>query len=100
MEASNFYYFVLPLWIIVMALVCLVYYYANREERAQKKMTALIRKQEEHYNTETQKLETLRREKTIDQITYQRMKHILETNIEKRREETRQKLSPHEKQEN
>ncbi len=100
MDASSFYTFVLPLWIITMALVCLVYYYANREERAQKKLATLIQKHEEHYNTEIQKLEALRREKTIDQLTYQRMKHILETNIEKKREETREKLTSQEKHEN
>ena len=93
MDVSYFYHVVLPLWIIAMVLAVLVYYYANREERARKKIVKLLFSHEESYAKELDRLAALRQEGTLDQTTYERMKHILDTNLEKTRSEAREMLA-------
>lgn len=100
MEAYYFYYFVLPLGAFVGILASLVFYYARREEAAQRKLKKVMhiyikkrRKHEEALAKELGKLEELRQSKSIDEITYGRLKHLLQTDYEKKREEAREELT-------
>ncbi len=93
MEASYFYLLVLPLAIFVFALASLVFYYAKREEFAHKKLTKLAHKQEETFTNQLEKLSELRKNKSIDRITYDRLKRILETDIQQKRKEAQEQLS-------
>jgi len=94
MEASYFYFFVLPLGIFVGILALLVFYYARKEELAERKLKKLMGKyvrkrlkQKEAFNKELERLEELFQNKSIDQITYERLKQLLENNYEKKRED-------------
>ena len=93
MESSYFYLFVLPLGILVFALAPLVFYYAKREEFAHKKLKKLACKQEETFTKQLEKLSELRKNKSMDRITYERLKRILETDIQQKRKETQEQLS-------
>ena len=93
-DPSQFYLLVLPLGTFVFALAFLVYYYARREEFAQRKLKRLIRtyvkkriEQKEAMNRELGKLEELRQNKSIDQITFERLKHLLEKTYEQKGKE-------------
>jgi len=93
MEASHFYLLVLPLAIFVFALASLVFYYAKKEEFAHKKLKKLAHKQEETFTNQLEKLSELRKNKSIDRITYDRLKRILETDIQQKRKEAQEQLS-------
>ena len=95
MDPSQFYLSVLPLGIFVFALAFLVYYYAKREEFAQRKLKRLMRtyvkkrlEQKEAMNKELERLEQLRQNESIDQLTFERLKHLLEHPYEQKRVET------------
>ena len=93
MESSYFYFLILPLAIFVFALASLVFYYAKREEFAHKKLKKLADKQEETFTNQLDKLNELRKNKSIDRITYDRLKRILETDIRQKRKEAQEQLS-------
>jgi len=100
MEAYYFYYFVLPLGVFVGVLASLVFYYARREESAQRRLKNVMRsyikkrkKQQETLSRELAKLDEIRNNKSIDEITYERLKHILEANFEQKLEEARVQLT-------
>ena len=93
MEVSYFYLFILPLAIFVFALASLVFYYAKREEFAHKKLKKLVHKQEETFTNQLERLSELRKNKSIDKITYDRLKQILETDIQQKRKEAQEQLS-------
>lgn len=100
MEGYYFYYFVLPLGVFVGVLASLVFLYARREEAAQRKLKKVLRtyvkrrrKQEEVLAKELEKLEELRSSESIDEITYERLKHILEMDSKRKREEARAQLT-------
>jgi hypothetical protein len=84
MEISYFYFFILPLGIIVIGLVAAVYYYARREEIAKRKTKKLVKayiknkaKQKEAMNKELAKIDKLFEEKSIDEETCERLKNVL-----------------------
>ena len=94
MDPSQFYLLVLPLGTFVFALAFLVYYYARREEFAQRKLKRLVctyvkkrLEQKEAMNKELERLERLRENESIDQITFERLKYLLENTYEQKREE-------------
>ncbi len=100
MEGYYFYYFVLPLGVFVGVLASLVFLYARREEAAQRKLKKVLRtyvkrrrKQEEVLAKELEKLEELRSSESIDEITYERLKHILEMDSKRKRDEARAQLT-------
>jgi hypothetical protein len=84
MEISYFYFFILPLGIIVIGLVAAVYYYAHKEEIATRKTKKLVQayikdkaKQKEAMNRELAKIDKLFEEKSIDEETCERLKNVL-----------------------
>jgi hypothetical protein len=95
MEASYFYFFILPLGIIVIVLVASVYHYANREEMAKRKTKKLIQayikekaKQKKAMNKEIAKIDKLLEDKSIDKETCERLKNVLIVMKEKENKET------------
>jgi hypothetical protein len=84
MEISSFYFFILPLGIIVIGLVAAVYHYAHREEIAKGKTKKLVQayikekaKQKEAMKKELAKIDKLFEEKSIDEETCERLKNVL-----------------------
>ena len=84
MEVSYFYLLILPLGIIVVGLVAAVYYYANREEIAERKTKKLEQayikekaKRKEAMDKEITKIDMLFEEKSIDKETCERLKNVL-----------------------
>lgn len=99
MESYYFYLFVLPLGFVVFLLALLVYYYARKEEIAQKKLKRVVLtyvrkrvKQKELLNQELGRLSELFQKKSIDEITYERLKKVLDNSYEKEREEAVEQL--------
>ncbi|MCW4034222.1 MAG: hypothetical protein NWF03_02530 [Candidatus Bathyarchaeota archaeon] len=104
METSSFFYFVLPLGILVFFLVGLVVYYARKQddeyERELKKLRKNLLsgkmtrpefinmrtrlKHEKTFNTESKKLLAMLSEEKVDNDTYVRLRHVLETNFKER----------------
>ena len=85
MEASYFYALVLPLGVFVFLMTSLAYYYARKEEFARKKWMELAHAQadvqlkpEEMVSRELAGLEKLLENQSIDQITYERLRKVLE----------------------
>jgi len=96
MEPSYFYSFVLPLGVLIGILACMVFLIARKEEKFEKAFQKLmnkymenIREQEKIFAEEMEKLDVLLRDNSIDRNTYERLKKILEINLEKRFEEVR-----------
>jgi len=91
MEASYFYTLVLPLGIFVFLMTSLAFYYARKEEIARKKWMELthahaetqLMKSEEMMIRELEGLEKLLQNKSIDQITYERLRKVLEADRKK-----------------
>jgi hypothetical protein len=84
MEVSNFYFFILPLGIIVIGLVTVVYYYAHKEEIAKRKTKKLVQAyikekamQKDTMTKELAKIDKLFEEKSIDEETCERLKNVL-----------------------
>jgi len=67
MEPTNFYFFVLPLGVLIVILVSLVLYLAEKEESL--------------YDKELKKLRIMLRSGTIDKITFERMRNRLKQEI-------------------
>ena len=95
MEIFYFYFFILPLGIIVIGLVVAVYYYAHREEIAKRKTKKLVQayvkekaKQKKAMNKELAKIDKLFEEKSIDEETCERLKNVLIVMNAKENEET------------
>ena len=95
MEIFYFYFFILPLGIIVIGLVAAVYYYANREEIAKRKTKKLVKayikekaEQKEAMNKELAKIDKLFEEKSIDEETCERLKNVLIVMNAKENDET------------
>ena len=87
MNVSEFTLFVLPLGILVFILVAAVLFFVKREEIANERKIKYIAaylkermKQRTHAETELAKLDTLRANKEIDDITYERLKYLLKAN--------------------
>jgi hypothetical protein len=95
MEASYFYFLILPLVIIVTVLVASVYYYAHREEIAKRKTKKLVQAyikekaaQKKAMAKELAKIDKLFEEKSIDKETCERLKNVLIVMNEKESKET------------
>ena len=95
MEASYFYFLILPLVITVTVLVASVYYYAHREEIAKRKTKKLVQAyikekaaQKKTMNRELAKIDRLFEEKSIDKETCERLKNVLIVMNEKESKET------------
>jgi len=100
METSHFYFLVLPLGILVFVLAPLVFYYSRKEERAQRKLKKLKStfarnrlKQKEVFTRQLKKLDELSQSKSIDEITYERLKKVLENDYAQKREKAQVQLS-------
>ena len=95
MEAFYFNFFIVPLGIIVAILIATVYYYAKKEEITRRKTKKLVQayikekaKQHKAMNKELAKIDKLFENKSIDKETCERLKNVLITMNEKKREET------------
>jgi hypothetical protein len=95
MDASYFYFFILPLGIIVAVLVALVYHFAKKEEIAKKKTRKLVHtyikeraKQQKTMNKELAKIDKLYEDKSIDKETCERLKNVLIVMNKKESKET------------
>jgi len=91
MEASYFYTLVLPLGIFVFLMTSVAFYYARKEEIARKKWIELTHAQsetqlepEEMMSKELEGLEKLLQSRSIDQITYERLRKVLEADRKKK----------------
>jgi hypothetical protein len=96
METFYFNFFVLPLGIIVAILVATVYYYAHKEQIARRKTKKLIQayirekaRQRQAFNKEIAKIDKLFENKSIDEETCERLKHVLTVMNEKKRGKTK-----------
>jgi len=90
MDASYFYTLVLPLGIFVFLMTSVAFYYARKEEIARKKWMELTHAQaetqlepEEIMSKELKGLEKLLQNESIDQITYERLRKVLEADRKK-----------------
>jgi len=90
MEASYFYTLVLPLGIFVFLMTSVAFYYARKEEIARKKWMELAHAQVETrpkpevmMSRELDGLEKLLQNRSIDQITYERLRKVLEDDRKK-----------------
>jgi len=90
MNAFDFDFIVLPLGILVFALVAAIILISQREEIAHKRKTMRIdayfkekAKQRHLVDKELADLEQLRRNKSIDEDMYKRLKKLVEMNEEK-----------------
>jgi len=90
MEASYFYMLVLPLGIFVFLMTSVAFYYARKEEIARKKWMELTHAQaetqlkpEEMMSKELEGLEKLLQNRSIDQVTYERLRKVLEADRKK-----------------
>jgi len=90
MEASYFYLLVLPLGIFVFLMTSVAFYYARKEEIARKKWIELAHahaetqiEPEEMMSKELEGLEKLLQNESIDQITYERLRKVLEADRKK-----------------
>ncbi len=99
MDPSNFYYFVLPLGVLVFLNAALAFKYARKEERAQLRVANLVNeyvkessKQKESYTEQLQRLQYLYKTGNLDEVTYERMKLALENSLVKSQEETKMKM--------
>jgi hypothetical protein len=106
MDPNHFFYLILPLGVIVFFLVGLVVFYARKEEDNYEKELKNLRrmllsgkinrktyvnlsnrlKYAKHFNDESKKLVSLLSDEKIDQGTYNRLRHILETTFRERLE--------------
>ena len=93
MEASYFYTLVLPLGIFVFLMTSVAFYYARKEEIARKKWMELAQAQvetqlkpEEMLSKELEGLEKLLQNRSIDQVTYERLRKVLEADRKKNME--------------
>ena len=104
MDPNHFFYLILPLGVMVFLLVGLVSYYSRKEEdNYQKELKNLRRmllrgkidrktyvnlsnrlKYAKHFNDESKKLLSLLSDEKIDEITYTRLRHVLETTFRER----------------
>jgi hypothetical protein len=96
MEPLDFQVFVLPLALLIGILVLMVFYYARKEERQERKLKKLMRRyvtnrltQKEVFAKELGKLQVLLQNKSIDEYTYNRLKETLEISFAQKREEAR-----------
>ena len=90
MNAFDFDFIVLPLGILILTLVAAIILISQREEIAHKRKTMRIdayfkekAKQRHLVDKELADLEQLRRNKSIDEDTYKRLKKLVEMNEEK-----------------
>lgn len=100
MEASSFYFFVLPLRVFVFLMASLVFYYARRDERAERRIVKLVNayvktasKHKESYDKQLNKLQELLKNQSIDEVTYERVKQALENDYAQKRGEAKMQLS-------
>lgn len=104
MDPNHFFYLILPLGVMVFLLVGLVVFYARKEEDNYEKEVKKLRrmllrgkinrktyinlsnrlKYAKHFNDESKKLLSLLSDEKIDQNTYNRLRHILETTFRER----------------
>ncbi len=91
MEPTYFYFFVLPLGVLIGVLVLVVLYLAGREDKHKKEFGKLMRtylrsrlKQEKIFKEQLDRLEALLHDKSIDLDTYARLKKLLEMNLTRR----------------
>jgi hypothetical protein len=96
MEPTDFYFFIAPLGSLVVILVLGLFYFARKEERIDRELKQIKRefrsgaidkkgfeqkkknlKKNRLFTQELERLQTMRKDKSIDQETYVRLKKII-----------------------